>query len=115
MEMVGEQDVSTAAQFRAALDSVFESVTVSQAEPTLVVIDLSKSRLVDSSIIAAILRVYSHTRDDPDAGLAVVVASPESFTAIALRLVGFTRIVPTYTSRADAVASLSRRETESGL
>jgi anti-anti-sigma factor len=101
----GEHD-SCAPKLRNVLDALIGSCSEAITQNAYVVVDLSQVAFFDSSVLGAIVQAHRAVADDPDLGLAVVVESPDCFAARLLRVVGITSEVPTFASRADAVAAL---------
>jgi len=95
VELMGEHDLSTAAQVEAAIDQVFRS-------GSKLVLDLSSATFVDSSVLAAILRAQGRADLDEDDELAVV-APPGSPARRLLDLVVVGDRVQICESRADAI------------
>lgn len=106
--LTGEHDLANVAELRSTLDSLYAPDSQPLSRPTLVVVDLTQAEFFDSGVIGVLFRAHTATRHDPDARLAVVVDAPDSFAAHVLRVLGLTRVVPTYTSRERAVAALSQ-------
>jgi anti-anti-sigma factor len=107
IELTGEQDLSTAVEFNATLDSLVSPEELPISRPALVVIDLAKTTFLDSAVIAVLLRAHDLAEIDRDMRLALVVESAESPVGRILRLVGVTRSMPTYTSRRAAASAVS--------
>jgi len=107
IELAGEQDLSTAVEFNATLDSLVSPEELPISRPAPVVIDLAKTTFLDSAVIAVLLRAHDLAGIDPDMRLALVIESAESPVGRVLRLVGVTRSMPTYTSRREAVAAVA--------
>jgi len=102
----GEFDVDNVQELRVALESLIAPEHVALSQPTLVVLDLSAITLMDSTVINEIIRAHRLANDRPDVHLAIVVDSPESFTGRIFRLVGITRLLPTYASRTLALSAI---------
>jgi len=101
----GEHD-SGAPKLHDVLDALIGSCSEAVTQNAYVVVDLSQVAFFDSSVLSAIVQAHRAIADDPDLGLAVVVESPDCFAARLLRVAGLTSEVPTFASRADAVAAL---------
>jgi anti-anti-sigma factor len=101
--LLGEHDASTAETFAARIEALLDS-----GSP--IVVDLTQARFVDSSIIGTLveghLRVTERGRGD---ALAAVVA-PQTAPQRTWAMLALHRRVPTFSTRHDAVAAVSRTE-----
>jgi anti-anti-sigma factor len=95
----GEHDISTASDLREALDRAHES-------GGSVVVDMSDVDFVDSTVLQGLLSGRDRAGG---AGSRFAIVVPE--TGVARRLLSLTslqELIPTYTSRTDAVAAVGR-------
>ncbi|MGN6380545.1 MAG: STAS domain-containing protein [Gaiellales bacterium] len=111
--LTGEHDVAVLAELESTLDSALRAEDP-VAPHTLVLIDLTDARFFDSTIVAALLRAHDTAENMEGTRLAIVVESPDQFAARMLRLVGVTRIIPTYVDRDAAIQALTRQGTAEG-
>jgi anti-anti-sigma factor len=111
VSLLGEHDFASIEEFRATLEALFAPETASLSRPTLVVVDLTSASFFDSATVNAIVRAHDIALRDPDARFAVVVESPECFAARVFRVLGLTRVIPTFISRPAAVRALSELAT----
>jgi anti-anti-sigma factor len=109
--LVGEHDVATAPQLRATLERLLDAGRDPGRRPTRITVDLSRAAFLDSSVLGVLVSVSTDARLDPTADLAVVVDSPECFTARLLQRCGLEHIIHAYTDRAAAIAAISPRRT----
>ena len=98
----GEHDLSTAPALDAELAAVF-------AERKAVVVDLAEATFIDSSIAGALMRAWE-TAQSREAGAVVLCAPGGSPPRRLLAMVGITRVVPTFETRAEAVEHLATHE-----
>lgn len=102
----GEHDLATVDELRQTLDVVLAPEEIHLTRPALVVVDLSAAAFVHSTVISALARAYLAADGDPDAQL-VLVEPPGSFIARIAALVGLQQVIPTYPTRAEAIAALA--------
>jgi anti-anti-sigma factor len=95
----GEWDMGNSGTLNAELEAVF-------AHGTKVVVDLTDAALIDSSIVATLLKGQQHAATKADDGF-VIVAPERSFALRLLRLVGYQQRLEVYPTRDEAVAALS--------
>ena len=88
-------------------DLLFEADERPIRRPTRIVVDLSKVKFFDSTLISALVHGHLKTQREGDGALAVVVDSPECFAARVLKSCGVTSVIPTFTTRTSAVAALA--------
>ena len=98
----GEHDLSTAPALDAELAAVF-------AERKAVVVDLAETTFIDSSIAGALMRAWEAAQSR-EAGAVVLCAPGGSPPRRLLDMVGITRVVPTFETRAEAVEHLATHE-----
>jgi anti-sigma B factor antagonist len=94
----GEHDLTTAPTLDAELSAVF-------AYGTTVVVDLTEASFVDSSIAGALVRAWE-TAEGKEGSAVAICAPTGSVARRLLDLIGATRVIPTYETRADALARL---------
>lgn len=95
VELTGEADVTGSETLRRLLESQ------TRARPSLLVIDMSGLRFMDSAALLAILR--AHMAVDKDGGRLVLV-SPHDTVARVLEMTEVDRIIPICVSVAEAVS-----------
>jgi anti-sigma B factor antagonist len=93
MALVGEADVTNAAELRGVLEAEVAK------QPQMLIIDLSELRFMDSSALHAILRA-NRTMDRQGGVLAL--AAPREPVARMLKLTAADRLLPVYGSVAEA-------------
>jgi anti-anti-sigma factor len=103
----GEHDLATTPGLDGTLAAVLELGRDAVCRPTLVVVDLTTVEFIDSSVLNALAAANAAAAQDPDAELAVVVATPDCFAARLLRLCGLHQVIPTYGSRTAAIEALA--------
>jgi len=99
--LLGEHDMSTAETFAAHIGMLLDS-------GSRIVVDLTQARFVDSIVIGAL--VEGHRRVEADGrehDLAAVVA-PHTAPQRTWNLLGLAQRVPTFPTRQDAIAVMSR-------
>ncbi len=96
--MRGDHDLSTAPELVAELEQAFDA-----GAP--LVVDLAGVDFLDSAILNALLAARERALARPEGGFALV-APPSSFASRVLALVVGT-LIPTYASRAAALASVA--------
>jgi anti-anti-sigma factor len=95
----GEHDLSTSPALDAELDAGF-------AHGTSVVVDLTEAGFIDSSVAGALMRAAQST----GASLVVLCAPVGSPARRLLDMVGITRVIPTFETRAQAIDHLAMHE-----
>jgi anti-anti-sigma factor len=97
LRLVGEHDLSSAAEVTKALDGL-----ISERQP--LVIDLAPATFIDSSILAALLEARERSRSE---GIGLTLSVPPETAAAVRRIVEITGLeaaVPTSESAAETVA-----------
>jgi anti-anti-sigma factor len=96
----GEHDLSTAPDVRAHVEAAV-------AGGSDIIVDLSETGFIDSSILGVLVAGYrSVTTATPNRRFAVVAVPGSSVTRL-FDLVSVSDVLPTYPTRAEAVAALS--------
>lgn len=98
----GEHDLSTAPTLEAELSAGF-----THAMP--VAVDLAEASFIDSSIAGTLVRAWE-TAEGKEGSAVVVCAPSGSVARRLLDMIGATRVIPTYETRADAIRHLSSAE-----
>jgi anti-anti-sigma factor len=93
---------------RDALESIFALGVGPVTQQTAIVVDLTDVDFMDSSLISALVLARSVAKGDPRAALAVAMRSPPAVADRVFTLSGTARVIPTYPTRAAAVAALTR-------
>ena len=89
----GEHDISTQALLRSQLDRVREA-------GGHIVVDLSRARFIDSTVIGALVLAWQHGGGD----LALVAPTNYEGTRL-VELIGIGSVIPVYPTRGAAIAS----------
>jgi anti-anti-sigma factor len=98
----GEHDLSTSPALVNELDAVF-------AHGTMVVVDLAEASFIDSSVAGALMRAWE-TAQSREASTVVLCAPGGSPPRRLLDMVGMTRVIPTFETRAEAIDHLATDE-----
>ena len=95
VELHGEHDLSTAAELRTELATIF-------AQGTTVVVDLTETTFIDSAVLSELISAQHHVEDLEGKRLAIV-APAGGFPARVIDLVDAARLFAMFGRRADAL------------
>jgi anti-anti-sigma factor len=98
----GEHDLSTSPALVAELEAVF-------ADGAPVVVDLAEATFIDSSVAGALMRAWETAQSNEASGVAVCAPAGSPPRRL-LDMVGITRVIPTFETRAQAIDALPTHE-----